>query len=622
MLGLIIETIFIWMRSTLTDLNAPSVASLKHYLSIPNPQFAILLSAPWGAGKTRLVKTLFKEQKSEQHLHISLFGVANRTDIDRAIVRAFYPKSENDLAIVAKQIAKVVDGGLFSKLSSIDLTEFVYSRLPETLIFDDIERTQMKIQEVLGAINGFVEHQGKHVIILANEDVFWGEEGQKEKEKVIGKTLSVVADIASALDNFISDFKDNYNEFLKRETGTITDMFRRANYHNLRSLKQVLWDFSAIYEILEAQLIENVSGMKELFSVYLALALELKSGNFNRDDMRLRGEIDFETKEKFKKLREARFKYDLEHVQYGRHGSVLPYELAEKVLIDGFLEGNEINSILSQANAFLEKSTEEEWQTVWWAAHRNEADVKLAVEKMEKKFEIYKYIDPATILHVFACRLDLKKRGLGEKDHNITEAECVKYIDELMRQDLLKGFDPVADFNNSSGFGYSRNSGLHLGYPTGEDDEKVPIFDRLFEKMHKSQKAVFERSFRQKAEEFTALMSTDVELFRQKISRTNSGENVFASIPIFASMSAKAFADALMKCNVADRNAAFDAISNRYKSPDKELKKESEWLTELHSEVILRIRSESKFLQWQTKLFLQHSIGEVLDSWKEDKNDA
>ncbi|MCX8510102.1 MAG: P-loop NTPase fold protein [Rhodobacteraceae bacterium] len=72
------------------DPNAATRAYLTDYLNRPDPGFAVLLAAPWGAGKTHLVKHVIAERKGEKPLLVSLFGVRSADDIYDAIGRALF----------------------------------------------------------------------------------------------------------------------------------------------------------------------------------------------------------------------------------------------------------------------------------------------------------------------------------------------------------------------------------------------------------------------------------------------------------------------------------------------------------------------------------------------------
>ena len=103
-------------------------------------------------------------------------------------------------------------------LSDIKLPDYLTNVDKHILIFDDLERCKLELNNILGYINYFVEHQGHKVIILAHEDkltkIDTSEDNQSDKainnesykeikEKLIGKTLLIVPDLDSAINDFI-----------------------------------------------------------------------------------------------------------------------------------------------------------------------------------------------------------------------------------------------------------------------------------------------------------------------------------------------------------------------------------------------------------------------------------
>ena len=85
---------------------------------------------------------------------------------------------------------------LFRNLLSIGLNSI--------LIFDDLERCKIPINDLLGYINQFVEHLNLKVIIVANE---------KEINKIVDKNLELKYLIASL--NHIDTTEENSNPILQ-----------------------------------------------------------------------------------------------------------------------------------------------------------------------------------------------------------------------------------------------------------------------------------------------------------------------------------------------------------------------------------------------------------------------
>ena len=601
------------------DLNSSTQAYLDQYISTDDPGFAVMLTAPWGAGKTHLIKALIEKVGDEKPLYVSLFGVGTRAEFDRAIVRAFWPKSDGEVAKLARQLKNLISGinvfGNSINLNSVDLTEVIMTKLPSTLVFDDLERATLPASEILGAINYFVEHDRKRVVLLANETNLWNDKTIKEKEKVVGRTLSVVADIDSALGPVFSRFGQKIENFYVKETETITEVFGKANYNNLRSLGQALWEFERLFNVLDKKLLDNTAGMRELLFIFLALTLEIKAGNFTRLDLQYRGGMDYGNKPEYEKLRAANAKYDSDQIQHGQFQTVLPYKLAESLLCDSAIDKALINETLTQTSAFHEAAAESEWETVWWALEREQDAVNLAVAAMEEKFADRKYLNPGVILHVFANRLELRDMGFSSLSMEEIEAECSQYIHNLKDSGKLPAYDQIAELNNELGYGYSDSNYLSLGFPRDQVSPKAPYFNRLYDQMRAAQLELYEDAGPDIARSLLDLMKTDVAAFSIKVSGSNLKEATYAWRPVLKQLPAAELADALLQLPRSNRRLAFNSLAKRYGKPGSELESEKTWLGEVAKAIEDKLVDINGFSKWQIRNELKHSIEKILANW-------
>ncbi len=606
----------------MTDLNSSTRAYLKNYFSSQNPRFAVLLSAPWGAGKTHLINDLIKEEEVEKPLYVSLFGVGSRSDIDRALVRAMWPKTDSDVAKICTQVKNFISGlkvaGVSADLSKIDLTEVMLTKLPNTLVFDDFERTKLSITELLGAINGYVEHEGKRVVLLANEDNLWKKDGIREKEKVIGQTLSVAADFDTAIKPLIDRYGPNAKSFLDRNVETIKDVFVKADYDNLRSLGQAIWEFERLFKALDKERVENEEGMNELLFVFLALTLELKSGNFTRKDLQLRGGMDYDKKPEFEKLRQANHKYKNNQIQHGSFQTVLPYELAENIICDGGNDRKTINETLARTPAFHVAVAENEWQTVWWSFDREESLVGPAVSAMEAKFSKREYLDPGTILLVFSSRLGLPEMGYSKRSVEEIESECMEYIQDLLNDKKLAAYNPVKEEHHIEGYGYSDTGHLGMGFPRDEAYPKGPPFNRLYEKMQAMQMKAYQDLSAEEAVDLLRLLKENADLFAIKVSGHDLKVATFAWKPVLQYMPPEEFVKILLALPQRHRKHALNSLERRYNMPGNELEAEKPWLKNVCGEIEIQIQQCSIFSKWQTQIYLKDSIIKTLENWEKE----
>ena len=62
------------------------------------------------------------------------------------------------------------------------------------LVFDDIERCNIPIKDILGTINHYTESKGIKSIVVANEEKVQKVEYYEYKEKVVSRTIFHISD--------------------------------------------------------------------------------------------------------------------------------------------------------------------------------------------------------------------------------------------------------------------------------------------------------------------------------------------------------------------------------------------------------------------------------------------
>lgn len=151
--------------------------------------YAVMIAGEWGCGKTYFVrKTLIPEiSKHEDQkpkdikrrvIYISLYGVNSVDEISKQIIVNAYLEKEGKAKELIQIGSKIV-GVALSLLPALGVNideKNLSGKLSELLqikniilVFDDLERCDCPINEVLGYINAFVEQEGIKVILIANE---------------------------------------------------------------------------------------------------------------------------------------------------------------------------------------------------------------------------------------------------------------------------------------------------------------------------------------------------------------------------------------------------------------------------------------------------------------------
>jgi len=142
---------------------------LDYYLNSKfNPEFAVLLQGEWGCGKTWFIKNYLKEyfkEKKSKYLYITLYGVSTINEIEDQMFQQLHPiLSSKPLALTGKIMSGVLKASLKidlgdnelnidSKMPDKTLKQFMINTKDPLVVFDDFERSAMKIKILMGYIN-------------------------------------------------------------------------------------------------------------------------------------------------------------------------------------------------------------------------------------------------------------------------------------------------------------------------------------------------------------------------------------------------------------------------------------------------------------------------------------
>lgn len=160
---------------------------IKHYIEKDKTNSAILLTAPWGAGKSfyiqnELIPFLSKEENGGYKcIVVSLFGLNDLNEVSKALymesrLKLFANDSEKTATgkFIAKTIIKGVTSFLGVDLSKTDEEmQILYESVDlsgKLIIIEDLERSGIDIVEILGFVNNLVEQDKVKVLLVANED--------------------------------------------------------------------------------------------------------------------------------------------------------------------------------------------------------------------------------------------------------------------------------------------------------------------------------------------------------------------------------------------------------------------------------------------------------------------
>ena len=288
---------------------------LNEYVEIPNPQYAIMLRGAWGCGKTFFIHQWMKQLNNKdadklewQPIYVSLYGLTNIQQITEQINKEISPWLYSKGMKLAKKILKVAskialkydldmdgngknEGSVTYNLDSILLLkeDNIEIKGNKILIFDDLERCDVKLETLLGYVNYFSEHCKCKVIIIGDEDKITAKENKDSnlkfkdfKEKTIGRTFEITVNVEETLDFFINEISTNNRNLLSENKELTIKIFHASKFNNLRVLRQCLNDYHRIVMALPEHYHKSSKYkliITSLLANFVAVYCEYKSGN-------------------------------------------------------------------------------------------------------------------------------------------------------------------------------------------------------------------------------------------------------------------------------------------------------------------------------------------------------
>lgn len=575
---------------------------LTYYLSLPHsPHYAVLISGPWGVGKTYLIKEFLRQtvdKTEKKSVYVSLYGLSNIQEIDDALFQNAFPLLGGKIAKVTGRLAKA--GLKYVGVDSGDLSirDVMTNLNADLYIFDDLERCEAPINKVLGYINQFVEHDGAKVIVIANENEITnsknenasGDEYRRRREKLIGKTLEVQSAFDDAFSNFVSKIDDSkLRKFFNKNSDEISAIYAQSELNNLRILQQTMWDFERFCKMLTPTHRKNSEAMLTLLRLIFALSFELKSARIDVDDLTngrgIEAAVRAHLEKKKTRLMESNERYPLIDL----NDTILSSEILVAYLIRGILDEQKVKECLDASRFFVTVADEPPWRTVWHWMERTEHDFYAALSEMETQFSTREYVIQGEILHVLGLRLFLSRIGILK----VARAEVVKegkqYIDDVYNRKTLE-LIKADHFVGLQGYG---GLGIH--------EHETPEYQELFNHLKEKTRRAFEDTYPQKADDLLNEMKTDVELFYRHLCLTNSADNIYHSTPILASIDADRFVDELIKLNLNHQRKVMMIFKSRYEHGQLkgELKAEKEWAQSVREKLLARAETMSPISKYR-----------------------
>ena len=521
---------------------------LDYYINLNEPQYSVLLSGKWGSGKTHFIKR-FKADKIPNYkfIHISLFGLKSKEDIHKQVIFKLFGLESNKASKSIEIAGKVIKGllnkyaGVNIALSDIPIDVALKRESDQKVIFifDDLERIDSSLSEVLGYLNVLVEELNETVILLANEDEIKDRQFYDTfKEKTIGKIFQIEQDFDTAFETFVNQV-ENSRELLQRNQSVIQIVFDMAGYQNLRSLRQGILDFDRLMNSFEEKFKKHPELMKEFIQIFFAFTFEIKNGKVDiqmLEDMTILriGRI----------LNEDKSGDELTPIEKVFHKySFLSYELllSMESWIDlftlGILASERITDDLNRSRYFF-REEREEWINLWYFRELEVEEFKESLKSTLDKLERNEYSDPEIVMHITGILLRLSVNRLYQNREADIVQNMKAYID--CNRKNWDDIYTVDDFR-------IEQSAVGLGYQSEEAEEFKEVKNYLLEK---AKETIYEDLSAQGEKLLKHLEENNISMFMEMLSETRN--DILYRLPVFQNMNPKDFVETL--CNVKNQH--------------------------------------------------------------------
>ena len=298
---------------------------IKNYLEHDKTQRAIMITAPWGFGKSYYIKNdlcKFLHDNKLDFAIVSLYGIESLKEINKELfLEIKLRKAHKRFGAWAKTILSgtaVVGKTLLKQLAKVDIDfnikepnyEKIYKSIDlkdRLIIFEDLERASIDIVEFLGYVNNLVEQDGVKVLLVANEKEIMqyenainnGKEEQKLtdkskkylkiKEKTICDTINFYSDNYESIKSILEKFNNKYFKSLLQEDKNgdlllvkkIEEQMLKEQCMNYRSLLFACQKTEDMLNLLDKNKNYNLGFIENLFIGTIIYSIKLNKGDKN-----------------------------------------------------------------------------------------------------------------------------------------------------------------------------------------------------------------------------------------------------------------------------------------------------------------------------------------------------
>lgn len=552
-------------------------------------EYAIMLSAPWGAGKTHFIEKYLDHRSSQRtankgpyYLYASLFGVTAISAIKDQFFAQIHPQlNSKGFQLFGNMAAGVLEKFSGAKGGAQALKELLLNLDGKILVIDDLERCSMKISDVMGFINTLVEHEKLKVIILANENEIpeaQRKDYDRQKEKLVGKTIEVKADPSEVLDKLWSDLKPGAaKEIVCAERTALLATFNDSKSPNYRNLRAVLADFERLVGVVDKRLSDQPNALKQLLLYMIATGSEARSGELNEAMLRQLPTTTISMGRLFSKSVKSPLENAFERLK-NRYPKVRwtdpivsPKHLAN-LFFSGRIDVDAINEELACHPDVVGHAHIPAWRLLWDWTRMSKSEYEKAKAELLSELANEKLTLPGVILHVAGITITLRDYDDqligGEEEDLLTY--FTKYVSRLVGAGTLA---PNKGFN-----AFDSMSALGLVYSSYSN----PQFISIYTMVKNSSAEVLLKQLKEKACSYVERLAIDSDSYSSLYEYGVEAES-YGGIPFLHHINVEVLAELLIidsRCN----DKLFISLLKRYEhnsQAGQTLKDEYKWLENL-----------------------------------------
>ena len=560
------------------------VESILDYIRSDYTDYAIMINGEWGSGKTYFwnhkirnkIETMHINGKQYTTIYMSLYGISNLEEIskkifiettqlmDKNLKKFMNSHNQSTIPEYAKTGLDMANFfGVTQNGDKLDYGEF-FSTDNKILCFDDLERANVDVIDILGYINNFVEHDHIKTIIICNEKelatklkssnlemktfiatYLLDKEGdltkvsdkpmvekiqdtiehvfdkandyERIKEKLIGETFEYAPEFTYIINGLLMRYENDSEliRFLRENTRFIISTFNKSGTRNLRILKHALNDFKKVFDMVNKNYPNTDQRVLQTMLIFtIAVSFEIKAGKITKDKF-----INIKDNEEYKSiLVSSRVLMDNRQFYIKEFDNNYYYNFKSEYRFFKFIE------IYVRTRIFDMKTFKANMETI-----RNTVDTAKLPGYKRLLTEEYWKIDDDEFDGVIEEVIDNLKTG---KINLIDMVKLFGYFSYFIKKDLIKYDMKTIKMLFFNGMNAAALTSTYCENIEEELDKVAVIehdqdMEEILEHFNKLNAKLKEKTYQEKAEEIFKCIPMRMEMFYERFDKECMKEPIF-----------------------------------------------------------------------------------------------